>query len=291
MVSAEPAPSSRDSGNGWYADSDMSPPLRVAILHPDLGIGGAERLIVDAAQCLTQAGHRVTLFTTAHDPERCFPETLDGSIDVRVMERPDPRWFKDRLLAPRAMMRMARLVRTAARQEARFDVVLCDLVAHVMPLVARWMPRSRLLFYCHFPDRRLAPAGGLLYRLYRWPINRLESRGMSRADLVLVNSEFTRRETLTAFPGLAPKRVQVLHPGVRAFASPTGAERTDPVVLSVMRFSPEKNAALLVEAFSRLSGLLPEESFLALQTGDGGRIRRSSARQPRHPGTAAPPDP
>lgn len=239
----------------------MPPPLRVAILHPDLGVGGAERLIVDAALCLTQAGHRVTLFTAAQDPQRCFPETLDGSIDVRVIEHAAPRWFKERFLAPRAMYRMARLVRSAARQEPRFDVVLCDLVAHIMPLVARWMPHARRLFYCHFPDRRLAPAGGFLHRLYRWPINHLEARGMDRADLVLVNSEFTRRETLSAFPGLRPERVQVLHPGVRLFASATDAGHTEPMVLSVMRFAPEKNGELLLEAFEHLSAILPEGLF------------------------------
>lgn len=35
--------------------------LRIAFLHPDLGIGGAERLIVDAAVALKQRGHDVTM--------------------------------------------------------------------------------------------------------------------------------------------------------------------------------------------------------------------------------------
>lgn len=35
--------------------------FNVAFVHPDLGIGGAERLIVDAAVALQQCGHTVTM--------------------------------------------------------------------------------------------------------------------------------------------------------------------------------------------------------------------------------------
>lgn len=53
-------------------------PLRIGFIHPDLGIGGAERLVVDAAVSLQQRGHEVILFTSRHDPARCFEETRDG---------------------------------------------------------------------------------------------------------------------------------------------------------------------------------------------------------------------
>jgi alpha-1,3/alpha-1,6-mannosyltransferase len=53
-------------------------PLRIGFIHPDLGIGGAERLVVDAAVSLQQRGHEVVLFTSRHDPNRCFEETRDG---------------------------------------------------------------------------------------------------------------------------------------------------------------------------------------------------------------------
>ncbi|KAI8010079.1 Alpha-1,3/1,6-mannosyltransferase ALG2 [Camellia lanceoleosa] len=41
--------------------------LNIAIIHPDLGIGGAERLIVDAAVELASHGHNVHIFTSHHD--------------------------------------------------------------------------------------------------------------------------------------------------------------------------------------------------------------------------------
>lgn len=41
-------------------------------------VGGAERLIVDAAVELASHGHNVRIFTSHHDRNRCFEETLAG---------------------------------------------------------------------------------------------------------------------------------------------------------------------------------------------------------------------
>jgi hypothetical protein len=41
-------------------------------------IGGAERLIVDAACQLAAHDHDVHVFTSHHDKKRCFEETLSG---------------------------------------------------------------------------------------------------------------------------------------------------------------------------------------------------------------------
>jgi hypothetical protein len=48
--------------------------------HPDLGIGGAERLVVDAAIALQSRGHKVTIFTSHCDPQHCFDEARDGKL-------------------------------------------------------------------------------------------------------------------------------------------------------------------------------------------------------------------
>ena len=52
----------------------------VVFFHPDLGIGGAERLVIDAAVGLQNRGHKVTIFTSHCDPNHCFPEAKDGQI-------------------------------------------------------------------------------------------------------------------------------------------------------------------------------------------------------------------
>lgn len=49
--------------------------MKVLIVHPDLGIGGAERLIVDAAVALKERGNEVIIYTSHHDRNHCFPET------------------------------------------------------------------------------------------------------------------------------------------------------------------------------------------------------------------------
>jgi len=51
---------------------------RVVFIHPDLGIGGAERLIIDAAVGLQSLGSKVTIFTSHCDHTHCFPEARDG---------------------------------------------------------------------------------------------------------------------------------------------------------------------------------------------------------------------
>ena len=52
--------------------------MKVAFVHPDLGLGGAERLVVDAALSLVGKGHEVVIYTGFHDASRCFPATIDG---------------------------------------------------------------------------------------------------------------------------------------------------------------------------------------------------------------------
>eukprot|EP00955_Chlamydomonas_euryale_P082728 363760-Chlamydomonas_euryale.AAC.12 len=63
--------------------------LRVAFLHPDLGLGGAERLVVDAAAELSAAGHEVDVYTAYYDPARCFQVgggRSSGRCTARVCE-------------------------------------------------------------------------------------------------------------------------------------------------------------------------------------------------------------
>jgi len=50
----------------------------IVFFHPDLGIGGAERLVIDAAVGLQNRGHKVTVFTSYCDPNHCFDEARNG---------------------------------------------------------------------------------------------------------------------------------------------------------------------------------------------------------------------
>lgn len=56
----------------------------VVFLHPDLGIGGAERLVVDAAVGLQDRGYKVVVFTSHCDPKHCFDEARDGKSSISL---------------------------------------------------------------------------------------------------------------------------------------------------------------------------------------------------------------
>jgi hypothetical protein len=49
--------------------------MKVGVLHLDLGIGGAEQLIVNIASSLKESGHEVFVLTSHHDENHCFEET------------------------------------------------------------------------------------------------------------------------------------------------------------------------------------------------------------------------
>lgn len=72
---------------GAAATTEVGKRLRIGFLHPDLGIGGAEQLIVNLAVALKNKGHSVIIYTPHHDPKHCFEETRDGTIPVEVAGR------------------------------------------------------------------------------------------------------------------------------------------------------------------------------------------------------------
>lgn len=51
--------------------------MLVTIIHPDLGIGGAERLVVDAAIAMRMSGHQVQFVTNHFNPKHAFVETKE----------------------------------------------------------------------------------------------------------------------------------------------------------------------------------------------------------------------
>jgi alpha-1,3/alpha-1,6-mannosyltransferase len=237
--------------------------LRVAILHPYLGLGGAERLIVDAAVELQKRGHRVTIFTGSHDPARAFDETSDGTLDVRVRGAWLPMHVGGRLRVPAAMAKMTAGALALVRAD-RPDVVLCDVVPHVIPLIrvlARGVP---IVFYCHFPDRLLTPPRHGVYRWYRAPLDALEAAGTAQASVALVNSQYTASVFARAYPHLRIEP-QVVYPGVdvERVAPVRAAKRT--TLVSIARFERSKNAGLAIAAFARLREILPSASFAPLR--------------------------
>ena len=84
--------------------------VRITFLHPDLGIGGAERLVVDAALALKLKGHEVDFVTTHHDTSHCFTETRDGTFPVKVVGDWIPRHIFGKFFALCAYLRMVNMI-------------------------------------------------------------------------------------------------------------------------------------------------------------------------------------
>jgi alpha-1,3/alpha-1,6-mannosyltransferase len=237
-------------------------PLRVAFLHPVLGIGGAERLVVDAALELAARGHAATIYTAAHDPAHAFPETRDGRLDVRVHGAFLPARVAGKLQAACTTARVAGLALAATLAREEYDVIVADVVPHALavlrPLRAiHALPeRTRLVYYCHYPDRLLAPSRGGPYRAYRAPLDALELRAMRAADLLLVNSRFTAR----AVARLGGPAGDVLYPGVdvATHARVPDLRGDESTVLALGRFDERKNLPLLIDALAALRERSPE---------------------------------
>ncbi|CAI9784266.1 unnamed protein product [Fraxinus pennsylvanica] len=109
--------------------------LNIAIIHPDLGIGGAERLIVDAAVELATRGHHVHVFTSHHDKTRCFEETVSGIFPVTVYGAFLPRHVFYRLHAVCAYLRCIFVALCVLFMDPTFDIILADQVSVVVPLM------------------------------------------------------------------------------------------------------------------------------------------------------------
>ena len=248
--------------------------LRIAFCHPDLGIGGAERLIVDAAQELGSRGHDVDVYTAYYDPYRCFEETKSGAFRVLVRGTCFPRSIGNRAMALCAYMRcllmaLSVCLMSILRPSKRYDVVIVDQVS-ITNLVFRLLcPQTRVLFYCHFPDLLLAKPLSWIHRVYRAPLNALEQASTGMAHRVLVNSEFTRgvfKETFTVLDarGIVP---DVLYPAVvipsdaemsamrtgwKSILPPqvVGLMTSRPTFLSINRYERKKNIGLAIRALA-----------------------------------------
>lgn len=243
---------------------------RVTFLHPDLGIGGAERLVVDAALALKEKGYEVNFVTTHHDPEHCFTETKDGTIPVTVVGDWLPRQILGRFFALFAYIRMIYAALYIILFQKRPDIVFCDLVSVCIPILRLRIPY--VIFYCHHPDQLLSKPEGVSKRLYRAPLNYLEEMTTGMANKIFVNSMYTLSVFKETFKRLHVEP-EVLYPSINtSFFDKTrvmSLERvldtklpSDSIVLlSINRYERKKNLELAIEALAELRKYLKDDEY------------------------------
>ncbi|ETI21019.1 hypothetical protein G647_07362 [Cladophialophora carrionii CBS 160.54] len=243
----------------------------IVFFHPDLGIGGAERLIVDAAVGLQEQGNKVTIFTSHCDPNHCFEEARDGTLDVRVRGNTlFPPTFLNRFHILLAILRQIHLVFSIAVWSNELnrlepDVFVVDQLSACVPLL-RWLfpRRQRTLFYCHFPDQLLADRRtsgllGLLKKAYRYPFDWFEGWSMSASDRIVVNSNFTKSVASRVWPALS-ESLGVIYPCVNIQETKVQVEPEETplwdgrfkILLSINRFERKKDIGLAIRAYNNL---------------------------------------
>ena len=227
----------------------------MVFLHPDLGIGGAERLVIDMALALLNKKHHVTIYTTHHDPTHCFSETKDGTVQVVSKFDWMPRKLLGKFFALCAVMRMIFLA-IYVRLFVSADVYIVDQVSMCVPFL-KVLSSKKVLFYCHYPDLLLTQRNNILKLLYRKPLDYLEGLTTSMADKIFVNSLYTKGVVSETFSHV--QQCEVLYPSLNTSKFENGYEivctdimpnSAEFVFLSLNRYERKKNINLALEAMS-----------------------------------------
>jgi len=228
----------------------------VIFLHPDLGIGGAERLVVDAALALEAKNYNVHIVTAHHDKNHCFQETKNGDLKVTSVGDWLPRSFLGKFTAFWATIRM---IWAALYVAFNFnpDVIICDQVSNAIPLL-RYFSKSKIIFYCHFPDQLLTQRKTFLKKLYRGVMDYIEEKTTGMANLILVNSEFTGGVFSDTFSSLRDRSPSVLYPSLNTstfdqiVSSQKKSNGNEFTFLSINRYERKKNIGLAINALNIL---------------------------------------
>ncbi|KAK2554982.1 hypothetical protein P5673_023325 [Acropora cervicornis] len=243
--------------------------VRVAFIHPDLGIGGAERLVVDAGLALKSCGHEVHYFTSHHEKSHCFEETRNGTLDVTCVGDWLPRHCFGYFYAFWAYIRMIYVSFYLIFVSSwRMDVIFCDQVSVCIPVLK--LSKARIVFYCHYPDMLLTHRKGFFKKMYRALLDSLEEVTTGMADIILVNSNFTAETFVSTFTSLRNQRPRVLYPSLNfsTFDTTPSGESDDLfppsakfVFLSINRYERKKNLKLALEALNWLKNLVNDEEW------------------------------
>ncbi|CAE7542477.1 alg2, partial [Symbiodinium microadriaticum] len=236
--------------------------MKVVLVHLDLGIGGAEMLVVNIACAMKELGHEVKILTAHHDPNRCFEATKKGGAVgdcIEVIGGWLPRQICGRFTAACAIVRMMYISFVACRSNFVPDVVFVDGVSSPVPIFHIF--GFPVLFYCHFPDKLLCTDRSTLFKqAYRYVLDAFEENTTGCADVIVVNSKFTANTFHGAFSVLgqwcSPK---VLYPTI---AMPTEDGEGSGLVeyvqdfkfvfVSLNRYERKKNIMLALHALSLL---------------------------------------
>ena len=247
-------------------------------MHPDLGIGGAENLIINVALGLESKGYKVKIYTPHYDPNRCFEECK--KLDIEVHGNLFPRTIFGRFIALCAYIRMLLLaIWVVLFVAGDYDYFILDQVSFPIPILK--LRNSKIMFYCHFPDKLLnTNRGSIVMRAYRYFLDYAEEITTGMAHTIVVNSNFTRKIFSDNFPIIsAPEKKEetkgccinthcpkILYPPInlKVFQRTPGFSQTiqdlldrpnitdkTTILTSLNRYERKKNIGLAIGAFNQ----------------------------------------
>ncbi|KAI5968108.1 ALG2 [Candida margitis] len=264
-------------------------PGGIAFIHPDLGIGGAERLVVDAAMGLQNLGNQVVIYTSHCDLNHCFDEVSSGQLKVIVHGDFLPTSIYKRFHILFAILRQLYLVLVliVSGDIKNYDFFIVDQLSFCIPFLNLLsLASARVLFYCHFPDQLLTKRASLLKSLYRVPFDFIEEWTTGCSDQIVVNSNFTKGIFHSTFKNLRNIDPGVIYPCIDSNLEETeGTKKSDEEVvnffknsryfLSVNRFERSKNIELAIKAFSKSKRILPGKPRLVIAGGYDARVNEN----------------
>jgi len=220
--------------------------MKVAILHNTLNIvGGGERLCLVTVEALKERGHQVALGTV---------DRTDWSRVARSfgkVTRPDEEMFVLFRRFPHFAIYQRMLTLLHAFRKYRWADVIFNTHGDMLPFN---FPAKRLVTYVHFPtftiQRYFSKYQRGFWRLYFEPYRMLQSffiKGLSNS-VVLTNSRFSAsviKENMGC-------EAEIVYPPVDVDNFYSGRKRNQ--IVSVGRYTPEKNYETLIRAMEKVEG-------------------------------------
>ncbi|KAB0802133.1 hypothetical protein PPYR_04319 [Photinus pyralis] len=233
---------------------------KIVFVHPDLGIGGAERLVLDVAVALSEK-NEVSFVTNHFNKHHAFEELCDGQFPVRVIGNWIPRGLCGIFQALFSYLRMIYLALFYVlfiNKSEKPDLFFIDQIPMAVPFIK--LAGGKVIYYCHHPDLLASTPGGFLKRLYRLPINWLELQCTALSDVILVNSKYTKKVFQKTFPEIT-KNISILYPTIsssyQALIANSHFKNAEEIAhipketfvfLSINRFHPAKKLELAMDA-------------------------------------------
>lgn len=245
----------------------------------------------------------MALYTTYHNKEHCFKETMHTGRRaewIRVSGGWIPRHFCGFLHIFFSNIRCAWATLRMLAELRELQIVIIDQVNSSLSftcvcyfltteqvflpvILCKLFSRAQVIFYCHFPDKLLAARQSLLKKIYRLPFDALEGFAMFLGDSIIVNSNFTQDAFKLAFRRWKQNPPIVLYPSMNIQALDEeileSVNISHAFFLSINRFERKKRLHCAIIAFHslriRLKASPRQGPLLILAGGYDGRIEEN----------------